>query len=494
MGKITKQNIFDIHRLRNEGKSQDKIAKKLKISVDSVRKYLEDPEQVFKEHRQRASKLDDYYHTIDKYLDEDPDVHGTVILRKLKKEGYTGEIGILRKHLKKARKKVKKQKVYIRFETEPGQQVQIDWGHFGSLKYGKTKRKLYALAAVEGYSRMLYVEFTHSQKQSVLHQCLLNAFKFFGGTPEQIVVDNMLTAVTERQGKVVQFNGAFLDFLRPFKIVPYACNVRSPQEKGKVERAIRYIRQNFWPLRKINNLDDVNSQVKGWLNDVANVRNHETFNERPVDRSKKLQLRKLPEFLPDCREVCDLLVYKDMCVKFDKNSYTAPPWSVGKYLTIKADNKVVSMYYKDKKIATHFRRWESKKRVELPSHIEQVKKIEKRLWQDQEVAYFTKLGQEAVDYINGLSEARQPVRKTVIKLLALKDEYGKESLLIAIRKALKYRAFGLDYINNILYQEMTPIKHHQDVQLKNDELNRIRLEEPCLAEYDKYLLIKEYKK
>ncbi len=137
---------------------------------------------------------------------------------------------------------------FIRFESSPGEQFQTDWGHFGSLPYGNTKRKLYALAVTECHSRMLFVTFTHTQKQAVLHQALTDAFKFFGGTPQKIVVDNMLTAVYERVGRIISFNDAFLDFLRPFKTVPHACNVRSPWEKGKVENIISYIRKNFRPL------------------------------------------------------------------------------------------------------------------------------------------------------------------------------------------------------------------------------------------------------
>jgi transposase len=123
---------------------------------------------------------------------------------------------------------------FIRFESAPGQQMQIDWGHFGTLAYGDTLRKLYALAVIEGYSRMIYVEFTHSQNQQALHQGLLNAFAYLGGCAEQVVVDNMLTAVIERQGSLIRFNDAFLDFLRIFHITPIACNVASPHEKGYV--------------------------------------------------------------------------------------------------------------------------------------------------------------------------------------------------------------------------------------------------------------------
>ena len=138
------------------------------------------------------------------------------MLQRLSEKGFTDKITIVRDLLRELRGRRKYLQAYICFESEPGEQVQIDWGHFGALVYGETTRKLYVLAALEAHSRMLYVEFTHSQKQQTPHRCLFNAFLFFGGTPREMVVDNMLTAVTERRGLVVRFNDAFLDFLRIF--------------------------------------------------------------------------------------------------------------------------------------------------------------------------------------------------------------------------------------------------------------------------------------
>jgi len=170
---------------------------------------------------------------------------------------------------------------------------------------------------------MLYVHFSHSQQQSSLHQGLLDAFNYFGGLPKEIVVDNMLTAVTERVGTVIRYNDAFLDFLRRFAITPRACTVRAPYEKGKVENAIKYLRQNFWPLREFADLTDVQNQVHHWLDSIANVRKHHSTGEEPVKRLKGLQ--SLPEILPDCRHSCSLLVHKDFGVRFDANVYTVPP-------------------------------------------------------------------------------------------------------------------------------------------------------------------------
>jgi hypothetical protein len=384
--------------------------------------------------------------------------------------------------LRQLRGRRQNRQAFIRFESEPGEQIQIDWGHFPGLSYGESCRKLYALAVIEGHSRMLYVSFSHSQKQEYLHQGLLEAFTYFGGIPKEIVVDNMLTAVTERVGTVIRFNDAFLEFLGKFNISPHACTVRAPHEKGKVESAIKYLRQNFWPLRTFTGLADVQTQVRQWLESVANVRKHHTTGQRPVERLQGL--RPLPDSLPDCRQTCSLLVHKDFGVRFDANVYTVPPWAIGKQATVKADNRLVSIYLKDKLLACHSRCWDKKQRLELPTHLEQVKKIKKRLLQDRQVVVFLSLGESALRYLEKLTEARAPIKKDIAALLFLRDEYGDAALLYGLEKSLEKNVAGADYVRNILYQEMTPISDHLPVRLKKEELNEIRLTTPALAEYD----------
>jgi hypothetical protein len=191
--------------------------------------------------------------------------------------------------------------------------------------------------------------------------------------------------------------------------------------------------------------------------------------------------------LPDCRETAQVPVYKDFAVRFDCNTYTVPPWAIGKKFTLKADNTNIAIYHKEKAIASHRRSWSKRERIELAFHTEQVRKMKKRLWHDREIAAFLSLGQDAHDYLDELIKAGQPVKKNVAKLLDLKDEYGVPSLILAMQKAINYHAAGADYIENILYQEMTPQRVHPPVRLKNQNLNHIRLAQPLLAEYDAYI-------
>ena len=489
---IDRRTIFEIHRLRNEGLSKQKIAKTLQINRKTVRKYLKDPNPE-KPIITRASKLDPFKEKIDRFLKIDPTVSAEVIRQSLAQQGFDGGITIVKAYLRGIRKSLKKKEAFIRFESAPGQQCQIDWGHFGSIDYGNTKRKLYVLAVIESHSRLLYLEFTHTQRQETLHRCLLNAFLFFKGTPKELVTDNMLTAVTERDGVLIRFNEAFLDFLRPFAIVPKACNVRSPHEKGKVEKgAIHYIRYNFFPLRSFTSLKDLQAQADHWRDHVANVRIHSTTGERPINRFKPEAMRPMPPLLPDCRDTAPAKVHPDFSIRFDANNYTVPPWAIGKQVIVKADHYTLTVYLNEKSIATHHRSYKRKERVELPAHKEAALRQKRKLWRSQEVEIFISLGEEAKTYLERLTNTNQPIKKNLKKLLALKDQYGSYAIIEAIKRATLHNAYGAHYIENILYQDMTPHKHHPPVKVKQTNLNRIRLEEPSLAQYDA-LIIKRRK-
>jgi hypothetical protein len=260
-----------------------------------------------------------------------------------------------------------------------------------------------------------------------------------------------------------------------------------------VESGVKYLRRNFIPLRSFVDLDDVQNQALDWLDTVANVRTHQTTGQKPVDRFEKVKLRSLPERLPDTRQTLSLLVHKDFAVRFDGNTYTAPPWAIGKTAVVKADTAFVSLYLNDKRIAIHPRCWERKQRIETPSHRQQVKKLRKKLWHDRQVAALMSLGTIAVDYLSGLLDAGQPIAKQVKRLLVLKDKYGAEALTYALTKSMAHKALGADYVENIVHQEMAPKNDQPPVRLKNEQLNRIRLNQPSLAEYDAHALKGEKK-
>jgi hypothetical protein len=178
-----------------------------------------------------------------------------------------------------------------------------------------------------------------------------------GGVAREIAYDNLATAVAEHDGRLVRFLPRFLAFAREHGFYPRACNPAAAWEKGKVERAIGYVRQSFWPLREFKDLEDVNRQARQWVSEIANQRQHRETRQRPADRFQPATLKPLPVIPYDYRDTAELLVHKDLRLQFDGNRYCVPPRYVGRRLTVKADSSAVAMYDRVQEIVLYPRSW-----------------------------------------------------------------------------------------------------------------------------------------
>lgn len=350
--------LNEIHRLHHEEHwSLRKMARHLHLARKTIRKYLHSPVPGSVRHP-RTSKLDPFQSTITDLLEQDPHASAVVILQRLRPLGYEGCITILRAYVSQRRAALHSRRAFVRMEPSPGERFEIDWGHFGALDYQGDQRKLYAFCLVEGHSRLLYVEFTHSQSFQTFARCHLHAFQALGGTARECWYDNLATAVAEHDGTLVRFHPRFLAFARECDFYPRACNPAAGWEKGKVERGgVGYVRQNFWPLRQFTDLPDVNRQVREWLQDVANQRLHRETRQRPCDRFRPDCLRCLPVLAPDYRDTVEALVQKDLRLHFDGNRYCAPPPLVGQRLLVKADTSSVTLYHRDHEVVCYPRCW-----------------------------------------------------------------------------------------------------------------------------------------
>src|SRR6516225_3500218 len=303
---LNADRLNEIHRLyHGEHWSMRKIARHLHLARKTLRKYLHSPVQA-SARRPRTRKIDPFKSAVAGLLEQDPTATAVVILQRLRPLGYEGGITLLRAYVSQLRSPRHPPRAFVRMEPSPGERCEIDWGHFGTLDYAGDKRKLYAFCLVEGHSRMLYVEFTHSQSFETFVRCHLHAFQALGGVARECWYDNLLTVVAEHVGTLVRFNPRFLAFARECDFYPRACNPAAGWEKGKVERGgVGYVRQNFWPLRQFTHLSDVNRQVREWLDQVANQRLHRETRERPSERFRPDCLRPLPALIPDYRYTVD---------------------------------------------------------------------------------------------------------------------------------------------------------------------------------------------
>lgn len=483
---LSKREVFQIHQLKDTGYTERRIASELGLSRPTVRKYIIDPSPEAKKRASHSPLLEPYYPVIDRYLEIDDKASAVVICQRLLERGYKGGITILRDYLRKLRGERKKQEVYIRYESSPGEQCQIDWGYFGTFKYGKDYRKVWCFAMEECYSRLLYLEFTHSCNIDVFIACHVHAFSFFNGTPRELVHDNLKTAVIERDGRLVRFNERYLDFLRPLHITPRPCNPGQPHEKGKIEKGgIHYIRYNFWPLRNFSDIYDLNNQGTTWRDGIANVRIHRTTGEKPVDRFKKVTMRPFLKDSIDPREIKFTRIYSTDCrVWFDCNYYSVPPGISGKDVVVKADNRIVTIYYKDHPVARHQRCWGKNMVIDTPRHIKKLLEKKKGALASKQQEYFLSMGPIAQQYLDALTKANLPVKRNIRDLLRLKDICGRKALISACKIALKHNALGTEYVENILLQQMYPKTEYAPVVMKQEEYNDLRITEADLAFYD----------
>src|SRR5229473_6237784 len=354
---LTTEQINELHRLYwSEHWPIRKIERQLNMGWKTIRKYLDAPAQG-PAHRDRTSKLDHFKGAIAEWLEKDPSVTAAVIEQKLRRMGYEGGHSILQEYVRTVRPQPASRRAFVRMEPIAGERFEVDWGHFGALDYSGDTRKLYAFALIDAHSRMLYVEFTHSQSFETFARCHIHAFTALGGVAREIAYDNLATAVAEHDGRLVRFLPRFLGFAREYGFYPRACNLAAGWEKGKVERAIGYTRQSFWPLREFTDLHDVNRQARQWLSEVANQRQHRETRQRPTDRFQPAALKPLPVIPYDYRDSAELLVHKDLRLQFDGNRYCVPQRYVGRRLMVKADSSSVTIYDRVHEIVSYPRSW-----------------------------------------------------------------------------------------------------------------------------------------
>jgi hypothetical protein len=257
-----------------------------------------------------------------------------------------------------------------------------------------------------------------------------------------------------------------------------------------VERGgIRYVRQNFWPLRKFQDLSDVNHQVRQWLKEVANQRIHAETRERPDDRLRQDCLRPLPAVLPDYRDSAEALVHKDIRLQFDGNRYCVPHRFVGQRLTVKADSYTVSVFQRYQEIVDYPRCWRRGQTLGA-------ERFEKALAEHRPAAQRSRtqlrlialLGESFETYLQGLAETDRSLPRQITELLRLIREYGPESVATAAAKAQAAGAFGADYIAHILRQMHSPRDVQPPLRLKNPELNELATDPLSLLAYDAFIL------
>lgn len=287
-----------IHMIRekaDQGKSAYAISKELQIAENTVKRYLRQRGQQPLVHglsgRSKGSKLDPFKQDLQEYMGQGI-FNCAVLYEHLQKKGYDGGVTILKDYVK-AFRPPKRGKAVERYETLPGKQAQMDWGILHYADGDGLIHKTPAFIMILGSSRAKYVEFTKRCDLYSLLRCILNAVEYFGGVPETILTDRMKTVMIGTEAGKPIFNRQFSEFAADMGFVPKLCRARRPQTKGKVERLVHYVKDNFLPGRVFTDLQDLNLQALSWCRKVDS-KIHGTTGEIPLKALAKEPLLPLP--------------------------------------------------------------------------------------------------------------------------------------------------------------------------------------------------------
>lgn len=350
---IAKEEYMDMVSLARQGYSRRQIAQKLGLDRRTVGKYLREQELPRYKKIKRRSKLEPYYPLIRGWL-EQQNFQATRIYELLKAEGFEGSYDILRRYVGSL-KQESNRKAYIRFETMPGQQAQVDFGDFPVINPDGSLSKFYAFVMVLGYSRHMYVEFIERCTLPLFLACHQRAFAFFGGVPAESVYDNMKNVVIKRLLGKVQWNRSFEAFCVHYGVKPVAAAPYSPWVKGKVERPIAYVRERFWRGYHYRDIESLNTDVRRWSLGVAAQRIHGTHRQQVWERFKneRAHLQPMPEHAYDLSLSFVRKVHKDCQLSFGANRYVVPHECVGRRLVLRVNHGRVRIFDNERMVAAY---------------------------------------------------------------------------------------------------------------------------------------------
>ena len=433
-----------------DGLTITQIARELHLSPRTVGRWLAEDKFRQRLTPSRPSKLDPFKPQIVRWLQTHPYTAAQVYLR-LREAGYAGGMSIVKEYVRQIRPP--RTPAFLTLSFAPGECAQVDWGQFGSINVGNTRRRLSFFVMVMCYSRMMYVEFTVSETMEHFLACHANAFAFFGGVVGKVMVDNLKSAVLQRiVGQEPVLNPRYKDFADHFGFTIAPCNVAAGNEKGRVENAVGYVKRNLLAGLELTDFAHVNPAARQWVDSVANVRVHGTTRRQPLEllATEKPQLRPLPPRPYDVGVIRPGRASTQFRVTVDTNTYSVPAEYAGAALTVKLYPDMLCFYYQDKLIARHVRCHDRYRDFEDPDHPRALLAQRRRARDQKLMLRLLALTPKAEAFYLGLADRRLNALHHVRKIVALSEIYGVELTRRAIEDALEFQAFSCEYVANLL--------------------------------------------
>lgn len=430
------------------------IAKQHRIHHSVVRRVLRQrQERALDPSRRRARMIDPYLELVREMLGKYPRITAARLYDMVRERGYPGHPTQFRKIVAQLRP-ARPAEAYLRLRTLPGEQAQVDWGHFGRIAIGRASRPLVAFVMVLSYSRALFVRFFLSQSLGSFLYGHEAAFGWFAGIPRTCLYDNLKTAVLERIGRnAIRFHRTFLEFATHCGFEPRPVAIARGNEKGRVERAVGFVRTRFFEGRRYRDLDHLNDQVLTWCATISLERRWPEDSRRTVGdvfTTEKERLLPLPGAPFPCDDRDEVIVGKTPYVRYDGNDYSVPHELVGRTLVVVASHDTVRILDERRVVATYARCFDRGVQIEDPAHIEALVRAKHEASQHRTTDLLTRSAPSATAILAKIAERHQPLGRAARELLDLLRTYSAMELEESIREALRNETPHTQAVRHIL--------------------------------------------
>lgn len=386
----------------------------------------------------RPSRVDVYLPFIQEILQKYPTLTASRLYAMVCQRGYYGSPSHFRFIISCHRPRPPAE-AYLRLRTLPGEQSQVDWGHFGYLQIGRARRPLMGFVIVLSYSRQIYLRFFLDARMESFLRGHVEAFSSWNGLPRTVLYDNLKSAVLERHGAAIHFHPTLLAFAAHYRYEPRPVAIARGNEKGRVERAIRFVRDHFFAARQFTDLDDLNAQASCWCLGAAADRRcpeDDRMSVRDAFNAEAAHLLPLPDNPYPLLEQLAVKVGKTPYVRFDLNDYSVPFTAVRRQLTVLADPLQVRIVDAQQVLACHQRSYDKRAVIEDVAHVAGLVAQKRAARQHRATDRLTHAAPASQMLLCAAAERGGNLGAITAALLRLLDRYGAAELQAAINEAL----------------------------------------------------------
>jgi transposase len=404
---------------------------------------------------QRPARIDAYLSFVMDSLRRYPGLPASRLYQMCRERGYRGS-GEHFRHMIARHRPPRVAEAFLRTSALPGEHGQVDWAHFGTIKIGRAVRSLLAFVCVLAYSRRIFLRFYLGQRMENFLRGHIAAFAAFGGLPRVLLYDNLKSAVLDRRGDAILFNPKLVDFAKHYRFDIRPVAVARGNEKGRVERAIRYARTSFWPARQWRDLDDLNAQADAWCLGEASERPWPDDKQKTVAMAfaeEQPRLRALPDNAFETEEVQMARIGKSPQVRFESNDYSVPHTLARRLAEVRATLERVRILVDGVVVAEHARSFDRGVMITNEAHIADLWKSKGEARKHRALDRLAQAVPSSQQLFVKLAESGANLGRATQHYMSLHERFGAMALEQAIVKAMAKGVLHHHSVRQILEQQ-----------------------------------------